>query len=305
MPKTHISRSKTINAPIGKVYDAVADLSQWEAWSPWLIMEPEAVVTVAADKQSYTWDGNRVGAGHMAITDAVDNSSVRYDLTFLKPFKSTAKVGMDVRDVDGGTEVTWTMDSSLPFFMFFMKRMMETFVGMDYERGLNLLKDYVEDGKIHSKLGFVGMADYAGCDYVGIKRTCALDDIAQMGNDFERLGPWAAERGLDPSKMLSIYHDYNPVKGYVTYTAAVPYQTIPEHVPDDFVTGYLAPTRLNIVEHTGPFTHIGNAWTCQHMMIRNKEFKPAKKYPPFETYFNSPVNTAPHDLRARVNFAVK
>ena len=152
MPKTHISRTKVIDASINDVYGAVADLTKWEAWSPWLIMEPTAKVTVADDGQSYGWVGERVGEGHMEITDAVPNQSVRYDLTFLKPFKSHAKVGMDIKAVGDTSEVTWTMDSALPFFMFFMKNMMEAFVGMDYERGLNLLKDYVAVSYTHLTL---------------------------------------------------------------------------------------------------------------------------------------------------------
>jgi len=188
MPAIHISRSKVIKASLSKVYKAVANLENWDTWSPWLIMEPEAVVTVADDKKSYHWEGKRVGEGRMAITEAVKNQSCRYDLTFLKPFKSKAKVGMDLKKVDGGTEVTWNMDSHLPFFMFFMKKMMETFVGMDYERGINLLKDYVEDGKIHSKLNFVGESDYAGCNYIGIKRDTTITLMPDtMGQDFEKL----------------------------------------------------------------------------------------------------------------------
>ena len=33
-------------------------------------------------------------------------------------------------------ELTWTMDSSLPFFLFWMKKSMEGFIGMDYDPGL-------------------------------------------------------------------------------------------------------------------------------------------------------------------------
>jgi len=34
----------------------------------------------------------------------------------------------------GKTEVTWTTDSSLPFFLFWMKKSMEGFVGMKLAR---------------------------------------------------------------------------------------------------------------------------------------------------------------------------
>lgn len=306
MPKIHVTRSKIISAPAQKVFPAIAEMDQWEAWSPWLIMEPEAVVTVSDDGKSYHWEGKRVGEGRMEITDTVENQSARYDLTFLKPFKSTAKVGMDLRDVDGGTEVSWSMDSQLPFFMFFMKRMMETFIGMDYERGLNLLKDYVEDGEVHSKLNFLGSRDYAGCDYVGIRRACTIDTMPSlMQQDFEALGPWSAENGLNPADMFCIYHDFNPMKGHCEYTAAIPYTDKPADIPTHFITGSKPGAKLYTLEHVGPYEHLGNAWSAMHNLIRSKEIKVVKGYHPFETYGNSPQDTDPNDLITHINFAIK
>ena len=305
MPKTHVTRSKIINAPIETVYKAVVEMDKWAAWSPWLIMEPEAKVNVTPDNQSYSWAGKRVGEGNMKITSAEPNTSVRYDLNFLTPFKSYAAVGMDLKPSGDGTEVTWTLDSKLPFFMFWMKNMMQTFIGMDYERGLNLLKDYAEDGKVHSTLNFIGEHDYSGCEYVGIERKGSIDDMpSHMGADFERLGAWAAENGLDTAKMFSIYHKFDLMKGTCHYTAAVPVTDKGVSCPADFVCGEQAPTRLYTLEHVGPYSHLGNGWSTMHNLIRSKEIKPIKKYHPFETYANSPSDTAPNDLITRINFAV-
>ena len=306
MPKTHVTRRQIINAPIEAVYKAIANLQEWEAWSPWLIMEPEAIVTVAEDKRSYSWKGARVGEGKMAIISTVPNQSARYDLNFLTPFKSYASVGMDIKPMDGGTEVTWSLDSSLPFFMFWMKNMMQTFIGMDYERGLRLLKDYVEDGEVHSKLNFIGESDYAGCDYVGIERHCTIDAMPNhMGEDFERLGDWAKQTKFDPSHMFSIYHKFDPIKGNCYYTVAVPVSEESVSCPDDFICGSQPPARIYTLEHVGPYAHLGNAWSTLQGMIRGKEIKPIKNYHPFEIYANSPNETAPNDLITRINFAVK
>jgi len=306
MPKTHVVRHKIIHAPIETVYEAVADLGKWEAWSPWLMMEPDATVSVAPDKKSYSWTGNRVGEGHMALTDKTPHSSARYDLTFLKPFKSQAKVAMDLKPVDGGTKVTWSMDSALPFFMFFMKNMMETFIGMDYERGLHLLKDYAEDGHVHSKLNFIGTHDYAGTDYIGLPRHCTQDDMPSlMAQDFKRLSQWAKDNNLNAQNMFSIYHKFDVFKGQCHYTAALPLTAEPDLVPDDFITGRQDAAQIYTLEHIGPYHHLGNAWSTLHNMIRGKEIKPIKNYPPFETYLNSPEDTPPNDLITHINFAIK
>ena len=45
------------------------------------------------------------------------------------------KVDFYLKSNENSTEVNWTMDSSLPFFMFWMKNQMVEFIGMDYDRG--------------------------------------------------------------------------------------------------------------------------------------------------------------------------
>jgi len=42
----------------------------------------------------------------------------------LKAWKSKAEVKMMFEEIKGGTEVVWSLESALPFFMLFMKGMM-------------------------------------------------------------------------------------------------------------------------------------------------------------------------------------
>ena len=85
MPKMHIKKSILINAPVDRIYSIVSDFNHWRPWSPWLITEPEAKVTVAPDAKYYEWEGNRTGEGNMKITAEKANESIDYDLMFLKP----------------------------------------------------------------------------------------------------------------------------------------------------------------------------------------------------------------------------
>lgn len=306
MPKTHISRSQFINAPMEQVFAKVAHMGEWQHWSPWLIMEPNAKVEVDADGKHYSWKGNRVGEGNMKVRSTNDKDSVTYDLEFLKPFKNKATVGMQLKPQGQGTEVIWTMDGSLPWFMFWMKNMMQTFVGMDYERGLRLLKDYAEDGEVHSKLNFIGVQEYPGCKYVSRTRECSLDEMPLlMKQDFEKLMPWAAAQGMDPRKGFSIYHKFDPIKNKCKYSACVAYTDTPKDLPSEYTLESHAATKIYSLEHVGPYEHLGNAWSTMQTIVRNKEIKPIKGYHPFETYGNSPMDTAPNELITRINFAIK
>jgi len=306
MPKMHISRSQVINAPVTKVHQILSDMSQWQAWSPWLISEPEAKVNVRADNKYYTWKGSRVGEGQMEVTSETP-SHVEYDLKFLKPWKSHAKVAMDMQPHGNGTEVTWSMDSSLPFFMFFMKKLMGALIGNDCERGLRLLKDYAEDGEVHSKLNFIGEQDYPGNNYICIKRSCHVDEMPLlMKDDFTKLMSAAHNiKGFKPDEAFSMYHKWDMVKKQVSYTAGVPYEGDKPEVDFAHETGSIPATKIYTLEHVGPYEHLGNAWSTLYNMQRNKEIKVKKGIHPFETYGNSPMNTEPKDLISRINFAVK
>ncbi len=307
MPKFTVSKSKHINASPEKVFSALNDFHAWREWSPWLIMDPSTKVDVAADNKSYEWNGKRTGSGNMKILSETANQSIDYDLNFIKPFKSHAGVNFEVEPSGDGTKVTWNMDSSLPFFMFFMKKMMVAMIGNDYERGLNLLKDYVEDGKIHSRLNFIGESEFPGCTYIGIKRTTGMEGAPkQMEADFNTLMEYASKLdGAHIEGAFSQYHKWDFVKGIASFTSGVPVKEVPADLPSEMISGSLPKMKIHTLEHVGPYEHLGNAWTTMYSMQRGKEFKMRKDIHPFETYGNSPKDTDPKDLITHINFAVK
>ena len=307
MPKLNISKSITINAPVDKVFENLNDFNHWTAWSPWLIQEPEAQVKVSDDAKFYSWEGDRVGSGNMKITNEKQNESIDYDLNFLKPWKSYAKVRFEVKSNGKKTDVTWLMDSSLPFFMFWMKKMMTAFVGMDYERGLYMLKDYVEDGEVHSELDFKGTSSYEGCKYVGITTSCTMDEIGpKMKADLEKLGAFLEDKkDLVSGQPFSIYHKWNMVRGQVKYTSGVPVKSIPDNLPSGINTGQIPATNVYTIEHKGPYTHLGNAWSTLYNMQRSKAFKANKGVHPFEVYVSDPHEVDEEDLVTEVHFAIK
>jgi len=307
MPKMFVSRSIEINAPVENVYPKLSDLNHWIRWSPWLILEPEAKVTVRDDAKYYEWEGNRTGSGHMTITSEKENEAINLDLVFLKPWKSKAKIAFKFNSTNGGTKVTWTMDSSMPFFMFFMTKMMEGFIGMDFERGLKLLKDYVEDGVVHSALEIEAKGNFAGCQYIGVKTNCNIADVGDaMTKDFDKLWSYMHDNmDLLAGNPMSIYHKWNFGKGTCEYTVAAPVSSFPDNLPADFLTGQIPAGPTYSVIHTGPYDHLGNAWSLVSNLQRSKTFKPIKGVHPFEEYLNDPSTTDPLEYKTAVRFLVK
>ena len=307
MPKMNISRSIDIKASKSEIFKHINDFNNWIPWSPWLLMEPEAKVTVAADSKSYEWDGDRVGSGNMKVIEEQGEEYINFDLNFLKPWKSSSTTNFKLEETNDGTTVTWTMNSSLPFFLFWMKNMMKAFVGADYERGLDMLKSLVEKGEIHSKLDFKGTSQFGGCKWIGVKTQCAIDKTSEeMPKDFAKIWEYCEKNGDNVSgEALTIYHKWDLVKNSVSYTAAVQVKEIPGELPDGFMSGSILPMEVYTLRHTGAYEHLGNAWSTLYNMHRNKEFKVKKGVHPFEVYLNDPSKTDSKDLITEIHFPVK
>jgi effector-binding domain-containing protein len=305
MPKINVSKSISINAPQQKIKEFLADFHNWKNWSPWLICEPEATINYADDGKYYKWEGNRVGSGEMKVTGENDER-IDYDLTFLKPWKSKAKVAFNFKEEGNQTIVNWTMKSSLPFFMFWMKKAMEIYVGMDYDRGLRMLKEEVELGKINSQLEFVGDNNFEGCNFIGIKTTTPFSKIGEaMEKDFNALHEFIGNNNIEVTGLpFSEYQKFDLVKDRVVYVSGFPVDKKPENLPNNFFFGSLPTLKMNTVRHKGTYDHLGNAWTAVMMMERNKEFKKNKKASPMEIYLNDPATTAPEELITDISIPI-
>jgi len=141
-----VTREKEIAAPADKVFEQVNDLRNWEKWSPWLGLDPEAKLvytdSTAGKGASFSWDGNdKIGAGSNTITESVPNERIKIDLKFLKPFESTSDVEFTFKPQGNNTRVTWTMSGKQNFIGKAMSCVMDCdkLIGGDFEKGLNSL----------------------------------------------------------------------------------------------------------------------------------------------------------------------
>lgn len=297
MPKFHIERSIEINAPAARVREVIQDYKQWEIWSPWLCMEPSARLefegTPASTGHAYSWEGDMVGAGRMELA-STDGDFDHMDLAFLKPFKSQAKVKFETTALNNDTtRVTWHMDSGLPFFMFFMVGTMKAMIGMDYERGLKLLKEYVETGSVSSTVEVVGVVDVPAIPYAGVESESSLSNISEsMTGAFNQLMDASKDKITD-SYCGAIYTDMNIKTQHCKYTAIAP-------VAAADATATIPVCRALKIVHTGDYQHLGNAWATANTYQRHKKLKKNKQIAPFELYLNDPAETPAKDLVTEV-----
>lgn len=309
MPAFHVQRSRRIQAPVEKIKQALIDFRQWSAWSPWLITEPEASLTYSPTQgevgSKYSWEGNLVGVGDMLLS-VIKDDQLDMQLQFIKPFKSTARIVFNLVPQGDATEITWNMHGKLPFFMFFMVEKMKSWIGMDYERGLTMLKDYIEKGSVPSKLSIDGEAQLEGQRYIGIEHDCAIKDLGTvMKDDYTKLYGLLEEKNLPMDVIpFSITNSFDIVKSRANIISAVPVKESLELVPPFFL-GEMPASRVLKVTHTGSYDHIGNGWAAAISYSRYKKIKCQKKPVGIERYLNDPAVTPTEELVTEILLPLK
>ena len=306
MPKFHIERSRIIQAPAYSVFSNVYDFKRWPIWSPWILAEPNCRLDYASDGKSYSWEGDIIGSGEMELLEMKQHLELHYRLTFLKPWKSTSSVSFYFDERDGETNTKWTMSGSLPFFLFWMKKMMVASIGMDYDRGLAMLKDLVEKGSVPSQLSFPGLERVVGFDYLGVKTSCSIKDIGRrMCEDLEKLQSAMKDAGVEGKGVpVCFYNRFQLTTGTTDYTVAIPVE-INSRKPEGLVAGSIPDLETYAIEHAGPYRHLGNAWAAGMMHGRAKLFSQSKSQVPFEIYIDDPRSVDESRLTTRVHFPVR
>jgi hypothetical protein len=146
-----VARSMTMSAAPAAVFEQVNDFHKWEAWSPWVKLDPNAKMTYEGPSSGegaiVRWDGNaEVGAGSMTIVESKPNELVRIRLDFIRPFEGTSDVEFAFKPVGDKTEVNWSMAGKNNFMAKAISLVIdcEKMVGDSYEQGLTSIKSIVE-----------------------------------------------------------------------------------------------------------------------------------------------------------------
>ena len=146
-----VTRSAKMAAPPEKVFPYVNDLHQWEAWSPWAKLDPNAKNSFEGPASgvgaAMAWEGNcKVGVGRMTITESKTGGLVRFKLEFVKPMKATNTAEFTFKPEGNQTVIAWTMAGKNNF----VGKAFGLFVGCDkmiggqFEKGLATLKSVAE-----------------------------------------------------------------------------------------------------------------------------------------------------------------
>ena len=304
--KFDVQRTITMNAPLTTVRRYIEDFHHWHGWSPWTVIEPDCTIEITGSPNhpghSMSWQGTIIGSGRNTVA-SVSPNQIQYDLEFIKPWTSKAKVNFTLEEDGENTHVTWNMESSLPFFLFFMIPTMKNWIGMDYDRGLRMLKEVAERGELRCETYNNGEVDYQGFSYVGIQRTVPFAELAEhCQRDFEKIVNDIVVKAQKGARhWVCIYPKFDMKTMYVTYITAVSDEDLGGvELDETYRRGAIKDCNALEIKHNGSYDFIANAWSMGMMNLRARKLKGSDF--PFEQYWNSPFEEAPENLKSSVYF---
>lgn len=309
MANYQVTRSINISASIETIHASLLDYKQWSEWSPWLIIEPDATLEYSDTQgevgSNYHWQGELIGSGNMVL-EKIGTADLEMKITFLSPFKSTAQVTFDLESEGDETKVTWNMMGSVPFFLRPILKKMKAYIGMDYERGLRLLKDYIETGEISSSVMIDGVVSQPLQHYIGIANDCEIKDMGLvMPADFKKVYTYLKDKGLPVNgRAFVIYNDFEIVKQHARFISAIAVETDLD-LEAPFIKGELESGEGVKITHTGPYPHISNGWAAAMGYARAKEIKTKKTPVGIEYYLNDPAVTPESELITEIVLPMK
>lgn len=310
MPAYHVQRSIQINDTPENVFQKVADYSTWTTWSPWLCAEPDAQVTVTDNSSSvgavYSWKGEVVGQGEIEHQRLDPGRRIEDEIRFVKPFKSRSNVYFDLEPSGDGTKITWHMQGSLPWFLFWMVGQMEVFIGMDYERGLKMLKEWIETGTVLSETKIHGIQPVGPLKMAGVRRTCSIKEIGpSMEQDYAKVKDvWCQHDLPTGGDGISVYHKCDMKAMTFDYTCGFIIPDSFDSVPAELVTWSMPSCKALHVEHTGSYDNVANGWSAAHQYARYRKLKQSK-IGTFELYKNDPDETPSAELLTEIYLPLK
>lgn len=304
-----VIRSRVINVSSSEAYGKVVDFKHWGSWSPWLMHEPDSAMkygeTTNSPKGWYTWTGKHIGSGKMTHISMIENESIEQTLEFYKPMKSKSHVYWRFSPVGDATEVTWGMRGKMPFLFRWMSRLMDGWVGKDYEIGLARLAMAIGDNSDPFEISFPGVIEGQPVSYISNHFAGSIDDMkAAMSETYSKLTQAVADNDLEMNGApFALYHEFDQKKNTVICDMAIPVAEAKEVV--GFSMGVLPVQIYQRTALSGDYKHLESAWHSAFSHARMFKHKIKMGKPMVERYVSDVRVHQGLDIQTTIDIPLK
>lgn len=147
----HVERQISIAAPADAIFPYLNNYHQFNLWSPWAALDPEAQYTFSGPesglgaKMDWVSDNKKIGRGSLEIVESQPDNSVKSRLEF--EFGGPALASLTLTEKAQKTTLVWAYDTQFDNSIsryFGLLLDLDKWIGEDYEAGLAKLKALVE-----------------------------------------------------------------------------------------------------------------------------------------------------------------
>jgi effector-binding domain-containing protein len=288
------SRSIVINAPPEVVFATVNDVKTNDAWSPWKAQDPTIKTTYGGTTQgegaTYSWTSEKSGSGTFTITGSYPADSILTHVEFDGQGKADAKWTFAANE--SGTTATWGFHSRfpIPFNIMLLFMDFDAAIGGDYQRGLELLKAYVESQPPATTAGApkVQETTLPGRHYLMHREVVSFAD---MGNFFQTHMPRLATDMQNAKIAMAgtpsgLFYKWDEARQESDAAVAIPV------APGTSLKGYsmleMPGGKALLIDYYGSYE--GSAVAHEAMDKYMKEMNLSLKGPVLEEYVTDPVS---------------
>jgi effector-binding domain-containing protein/uncharacterized protein YndB with AHSA1/START domain len=304
LPRTaHVERSTVIDAPQAMVFTVLNGFRQFNRWSPWADIDPNATTTYAGAEAGVgakmSWAGNsEVGTGSQEILESVPYEAVRLKLTF-GDFPGDYVVHYTLAPEGAGTKVTWSFDADYGSSILgrYFGLMSDSMLGPDYEKGLGRLKAFVEG---------LPKADFSGMTFETTASTAqpllvmnvrSAEDAnaigVALGVAYGRLSGFISQHGLAQGGPPLAIHQ-GTQNGALSLDAAIPVDRTDVELAPPLRAGNRYEGRVLKAVHTGDYTGLPAARAKVRAYLATAGLEPTG--PLWEEFVSDPGSTPPEQL---------
>ncbi len=152
-----VSRSIEIERPARMVYKSVNSMHNFNQWSPWPRLDPDAQFSYQGPKSGVgsqmTWSGNQeIGSGVQTIIETIEHEKVKTKTEFKSKGNEVSYTTYQLTELGPDrTQVEWIYETNSEgnILRRYVGSMLDGILGPQYEQGLQNLKELVESQPVY------------------------------------------------------------------------------------------------------------------------------------------------------------
>ena len=286
--RVRVTYHRIIDASIADVYAKVEDLGQWKAWCPWLEDVPAGVLVLTGEGRSKgarcAWVDAKMGEGALTHQRLLRGQEIAQRLRLKHPFTVRGSSHWTFVEVDGRTEVTWSVAGRVAFAMRIFASTVNGALAFDLRYGLDRLAALLEpQGAPRYTITHEGSREVSPCRYVyktysGPIKALSLALPSLLGELRRQL----VSRNVQPcGAPIAVYLKTNIKLRTTVCQVGLP---VADADVGEMPVREMPAHRASVVTLRGRYIALEVAWYQAMQRLTQESIRPDQRLPPFERY---------------------